>query len=89
MHPRLDKEVYQQTLDKTKESYRTKQKTPGEIFGEEVSYLLNGKNYSNAELTDSIIDNCVKADDILPLHNRFFGPASGFTFVILADAPLD
>ncbi len=89
MHPRLDMEVYQQTIDKTKESYRTKQKTPGEIFGEEVSFTLNGKNYSNAELTDSIIDNCVNADDILPIHNRFFGPASGYTFVILADTPLD
>lgn len=89
MYPRLDMDTYRQTIDKTKESYRTKQKTPGEIFGEEVSYLLNGRNYSNAELTDSIIDRYVKAEDMIPLHNRFFGPASGYTFVILADAPLD
>lgn len=89
VYPRLDIEAFNQTVEKTKESYRTKQKTPGEIFGDEVSHLLNGKNYSNAELTDSIIDNCVRAEDMIPLHNRFFGPATGYTFVILADAPLD
>lgn len=89
VYPRLDIEVFNQTVEKTKESYRTKQKTPDEIFGDEVSHLLNGKNYSNAELTDSIIDNCVRAEDMIPLHNRFFGPATGYTFVILADAPLD
>lgn len=89
VYPRLDKKVFDQTVEKTKESYRTRQKTPSEIFGEEVSYLLNGKNYSNAELTDSIIDRCVHSEDLIPIHNRFFGPADGFTFVIFADAPLD
>ena len=89
VYPRLDIEAFNQTVEKTKESYRTKQKTPGEIFGEEISWLLNGKNYSNAELTDSLIDKCVRAEDMIPLHNRFFGPAIGYTFVILADAPLD
>lgn len=89
VYPRLDMEVFDQTVEKTKESYRTKKKTPGEIFGEEVSRLLNGSNYSNAELTDSLIDNCVRSQDMIPVHNRFFGPASGFTFVIIADAPLD
>ncbi len=89
MYPRLDMEVFSQTVEKSKESYRTKQKTPGEIFGEEVSYLLNGKNYSNAELTDSIIENCVRSEDMIPLHKRFFGPATDYTFVILADAPFD
>ncbi len=89
MYPRMDKDVFDQTAEKTKESFLTKKKTAEEIFGEEVSRLLNGSNYSNAELTDSIIDNCVHAEDLIPIHNRFFGPASGFTFVILADAPLD
>ena len=89
VYPRLDMEVFDQTVEKTKESYRTKKKTPGEIFGEEVSRLLNGSNYSNAELTDTVIDNCVRPEDLIPVHNRFFGPASGFTFVIMADAPLD
>lgn len=89
MYPRLDKEVFDQTVEKTKESYRTKKKTPAEIFGEEVSKLLNGSNYSNAELTDTLIDSRVHSEALIPIHNRFFGPASGFTFVITADAPLD
>lgn len=89
VYPRLDRKVFDQTVEKTKESCRTRQKTPAEIFSEEVSYLLNGKNYSNVELTDSIIDNCVNYEDLIPIHNRFFGSAEGFTFVIFADAPLD
>lgn len=89
VYPRLDMDAYNQTVEKSKESYRTKHKTPGEIFGEEVGYLLNGRNYSNAELTDTLIDRYVRAEDLIPLHHRFFGPATGYTFVILADAPFD
>lgn len=86
--PRLDTSVCRMTLDKIKENYRLKQETPQERFSRELNWLMSGRNYTNAVLTDSLIDRYVRVDDMLPLHHRFYGPATGYTFVILGDCDL-
>ena len=87
--PRVDTTISRMTLDKLKEGYRLKQETPQDRFSRELAWLMNGRNYTNAVLTDTLIERCVREDDMLPLHHRFFGPATGYTFVILGDCDLD
>ena len=87
--PRLDTAISRMTLDKLKESYRLKQDTPQDRFSRELGWLMSGRNYTNAVLTDTLIDRFVREDDMLPLHHRFFGPATGYTFVILGDCDLE
>jgi predicted Zn-dependent peptidase len=86
--PRLDTAVCRMTLDKLREGYRTRRDTPKDIFTRELGWLMNGRSYTNETLTDSIIDHCVDTADVLPLQHRFYGPGSGYTFVILADCAL-
>lgn len=45
-------------------------------------WLLNGRNYTNTILSDSLITRYVKQEDMLPLFNRFYGAAKDYTFVI-------
>jgi predicted Zn-dependent peptidase len=87
--PRLDTAVCRMTLDKLKENYRTKQETPQERFSRELGWLMGGRNYTNAVLTDTLIERMVRQEDMLPLHHRFFGPATDYTFVILGDCDLE
>lgn len=87
--PKLDREIYKQVIDKTKESFRLKTDTPADVFQREFSWLLSGRNYTNTELTDSLINAKVHEDVMLPLFNRFYGPADGYTFVIIGDCKLE
>ena len=86
--PRLDTAVCRMTLDKVKEGYRQQKETPQSRFTRELGWLMSGRNYTNRQLTDSIVDSDVHQEDMLPLHHRFYGPATGYTFVILADCDL-
>lgn len=51
-------------------------------------WLLNGRNYTNTILSDSLITRYVKQEDMLPLFNRFYGAAKDYTFVILGDCTI-
>lgn len=88
-YPRLDTAVYRQTVEKTKESCRNKQQTASEIFQEQLGWLLNGRNYTNSPLTEEIIDNRVKENEMIPTFNRLYGAADGYTFIILGDCTLE
>jgi len=87
--PRLDTAVCRMTLDKLKEDFRNRQNTPQQRFSRQLGWLMNGRNYTNRELTDTLVSQQVDPDDMLPLHHRFFGPATGYTFVLLGDCDLD
>jgi len=87
--PRLDTAVCRMTLDKLREGYRTRKDTPKDIFTRELGWLMSGRNYTNADLTDSLVDNAIHQEDMLSLHHRFYGPATGYTFVLQGDCPLD
>lgn len=87
--PRLDTAVCRITIDKLKENYRTKTDTPQDVFSRELGWIIGGRNYTNRVMTDAVIDNEVKPADMLALHHRFYGPATGFTFVLMGDCDLD
>ena len=86
--PRLDTAVYRMTLDKLREGNRNRKDTPRDVFTRELGWLMSGRNYTSQQLTDSIINTAVRQDDILPLQHHFYGPATGYTFVILSDCDL-
>lgn len=86
--PRLDTTICRMTLDKLREGYRNRTDTPKDQFSRELSWLMNGRNYTNGELTDTLIDNAIQPGDMLLQHNQFFGLASGYTFVISGDCDL-
>lgn len=87
--PRLDTAVCRITIDKLKENYRTKPETPQDRFSRELGWIIGGRNYTNRVMTDAVIDREVRTDDMLALHHRFYGPATGFTFVLMGDCDLD
>ena len=87
--PRLDTAVCRLTLEKLKENYLTKPETPQDRFSRELGWLLGGRNYTNSVMTDTVVDREVRPSDMLALHHRFFGPATGFTFILMGDCDLE
>lgn len=84
--PRLDEDYARLMIQKSVESYRSKEPDPQADFSRELGYLLSGSNYTNAELTDSLILSQVRPDRLLPVFNQMYGSADGYTFVLTADA---
>ena len=87
--PRLDTAVARLTIDKMVEAWRTKKQTRKDLFAKQLGWMLNGRNYTNNELTDSVILKEVNVSRMLPLYHKMFGSARDFTFIVMADSPLD
>lgn len=87
--PRLDTSVCRLTIEKLVENYRQKKETPNERFSRRLGWLMNGRNYTNEVLTDSLVLHTVNPDDMIPLYHRFFGNAAGYTFIIISDCQLE
>lgn len=83
--PRVDEDYARLMIQKTVESYRSKEPDPQEDFSRELSWLLTGSNYTNAELTDTLILSQVRVDRLLPVFNQLYGSADGYIFVLTAD----
>ncbi|NGM61328.1 insulinase family protein [Sphingobacterium sp. SGG-5] len=83
--PRVDSTIFTQVKEKAIDAYRHTNKTPAAIFGRDLGYLLNGKDYTTQEVTDTVIREELYQDRILPVFERAFGPAAGFTFIVIAD----
>jgi zinc protease len=87
--PRLDTLVFKQTKEKEIEAYRTANHTEEERFQRDLGYLLQGRNFTNREFTDTVLQKELTQELILPIFNEAFGSAKGYTFIITADCPLD
>ena len=85
--PKVDSDLFRLVVDKTKENYRTHSNVKEEQFQQELGWLMNGKNYTNEELSDSMIDKKVHESYLLPIYHKMFGAAAGYTFVITASVP--
>ncbi len=83
--PRIDSAIFAQVREKAVDNYRHTNQTPAALFGRDLGYLLNGKDYTTQEVTDTVIANGLQHDRILPVFNRAFGAASGYTFIVMAD----
>lgn len=87
--PRLDTAVCRITLEKLIESDSLKQETPMQMFSRELKWIMNGKDYTNTELTADLVRTAIKPAEMLPLQHRFYGSANGFTFIVTGDSELE
>lgn len=85
--PRIDTAVFEQSKRQAIEAYRTQNKTATTVFYQDLHYLLNGRTYVTRELTDSVLEKELQLDWVLPAFHHAFGPAQGFTFILLSDTP--
>ncbi|GAB6123688.1 M16 family metallopeptidase [Dysgonomonas termitidis] len=89
MYPRIDTTMYEQIKKNAIESYRTANKVESGKFYEDLSYILQGKDYTNREVSDTILENELKLEALIPIYNHSFGGAKDFTFVIIGDCDLE
>lgn len=87
--PRVDSKNFNLIKEKAKESYRTAIKTDANIYQLELGQMLNGSDYTNREINESIIENELHASRILPVFNKMYGNANGYTFVLSTDLDED
>ena len=83
--PRVDEEYARLLIDKTVESYRSRESDPAADFSRELGKILSGDNYTNAELTDTLILSRVDVSRMKDVFNQMYGSADGYTFVITAN----
>lgn len=86
--PKVDMDLLRQVMDKSIEKYRTIRKTDADLFNTELRNILRTPDYTDREISDTIIENEVKAEWLLPAYNHCFGAAEGYTFIITSDQPL-
>ena len=87
--PNADKAVFDLTKNMAIESYQKQNKTQQSTYYEDLSYLMRGKDYVTDNMTDIRIEKDLDFEKILPIFNRSFGNAYGFTFVIISDATIE
>lgn len=87
--PRMDTAVFRQTRDKTIEGYLTANRTEADRYYRDLGALLQGRSYVNRELSDTVIQQEVDPQRLLPVYRQCFGPAGDYTFVIITSVPLE
>lgn len=87
--PRLDTSVFKQLREKSIEAYRTANRTAADTFRRELVYLTQGKSYVTREITDRDWLEKVSVDRLLYTYDQSFGPASGYTFVLIGSPTLE
>ena len=87
--PRVDEDYARLLIQKSVDAYRAKERDPQEEFSRELGWLLSGANYTNAEMTDSLILSRVQPERFLTVFNQMYGSASGYVFVVTADIGAD
>ncbi len=87
--PRANKDVFDLTKKRLIEEYKNKNITDQTIYYQDLNYLISGKDYVTSELTDTIIEEQMLFEKILPIFNDSFGNADGFNFVIVSDVELE
>lgn len=87
--PNAEREVFDITKKMAVESYQKQNKTEEKKFYEDLGYVMRGKNYVTDEMTDFRIEKGLEFEKVIPLFNRSFDNAYGFTFVIISDASIE
>lgn len=87
--PRMDTSLFVQTKEKAIESYRTANKTDADRFNRDFGYIIQGRDYTNRELTDTILINEFREESLISIFNKSFGSAMDYTFILTADCDID
>jgi predicted Zn-dependent peptidase len=84
-YPKIDNaalELYKTAMfDRNKEQF----KRESDIFGLDMSLMLNGDNYMTRPMTDERINAELDPDRLLPVFNLCFGSAQGYDFILVGD----
>ena len=83
--PQVDTAYARLMIDKSVEEYRRREPDPQRDFSRELTHLLSGSSYTNAELTDSLILSRVDISRMVPVFNQLYGSARDYTFVLTAN----
>jgi zinc protease len=86
---KVDSDVFKQTKALSIQNIKNQNSTSESAFTDSVSYLLNGKDYVTSGLSATTIEKLVQPNKILPVYNKFFANASGYTYVLMSDTTLD
>ena len=87
--PKIDETVFSQVKSKFIENYQTSNKTEEDQYYRKLSYLLESESYTNRELTDTIVQQELAEESLLPIFHQNFGSADGFTFIIVGDCEFE
>lgn len=83
--PRIDTTNFNLIKEKAISQYRNTVTTKANDFQRDLNYLVNGADYTTRPTTDTLLKEALKAERVIPVFNRSFGHANGYTFVISAD----
>ena len=83
--PQVDTAYARLLIDKSVEEFRNREPDPQREFSRELGHLLVGSNYTNAELSDSLILSRVDISRMVPVFNQLYGTATDYTFVLTAN----
>ena len=83
--PQVDDSVFSLIKQKAVENARNTNQTPSSLFRRDLNALVNGWNYTTQPLADTLLQNQLQSDRMLPIFDRAFGTATGFTFIVTAD----
>lgn len=87
--PKADLSVFEMMKKRAIENYQNKNVTDETIFYQDLNYLMRGKDYVTVEMTDSVIESQLHFEKMIPVFDKLFGDANGFTFVIISDMELE
>ena len=87
--PRAEQAVFELTKKKAIEDYRNKNITDQTLFYKELNELMKGSDYVTREMTDTVMEQGLQFERMVPVFQQAFGDANGFTFVIVSDMGLD
>ena len=87
--PKADEEAFSLLKKRTIENLVSAKKTTGAQFEEDLSYLINGKDYTTRASDAKLVQEKLKFDRILPVFGQAFGNADGFTFIIISDDQIE
>ncbi|MEN7549475.1 insulinase family protein [Rapidithrix thailandica] len=80
--PRVDSTMFVATQERTLEAIANARKKPDYSYNRQLGLLLNGRSYVTEGLDSARLEKELVLDKIIPVFQKRFGSAQGFTFVI-------
>lgn len=87
--PKADRSVFEMVKKRAIEDFRNKNVTDETLFYQDLNYLIKGQDYVTRVLTDSIMEEQLVFEKMLPIFDKLFSDVNGFTFVVISDIELD
>lgn len=86
--PRKDEVLFTNILSRSKETFRQRYSTPGNVFADSIAYVIGNYHYRALPTTVDRIDS-IKLDEVYRIYKERFEDASAFTFVFVGAVDMD